>query len=231
MALALIVRHGRTAANASGTLAGWTPGIPLDDVGREQAARLGARIADLPVHRIVASPLQRCQETAEVLRGVRDLPIETADDLGECKYGAWTGRPLKDLAKDPLWRIVQDQPSAATFPASADFEAESMRAMQCRAVAAMRRIDLEVTQEFGDQAIWVAVSHGDVIKAVLADALGTHLDQFQRITVGPASLSAVRYGPARPFVVRLNDTGGDVSDLVPKPAHAPEGDAPVGGGS
>ncbi|KYH44453.1 MSMEG_4193 family putative phosphomutase [Branchiibius sp. NY16-3462-2] len=231
MALALIVRHGRTAANASGTLAGWTPGVGLDDVGREQAQRVGARVADLPIRRIVASPLQRCQETAGAVRGVLDVPIETVDDLGECKYGAWTGQPIRDLAKDPLWRIVQDQPSAVTFPASEDFEAESMRAMQARAVGAMRRIDHEVTQEFGDQAIWLAVSHGDVIKAILADALGTHLDQFQRISVGPASLSAVRYGPTRPFVVRMNDTGGDVSDLIPKPEHAPEGDAPVGGGS
>lgn len=229
--MALIVRHGRTAANASGTLAGWTPGVGLDDVGKEQAARVGARVAGLPIRRIVASPLQRCQETAALVRGVLDVTIETVDDLGECKYGAWTGQSIKDLAKDPLWRIVQDQPSAVTFPAAPQFEAESMRAMQARAVTAMRRIDAEVTQEFGDQAMWLAVSHGDVIKAILADALGTHLDQFQRITVGPASLSAVRYGPARPFVVRMNDTGGDVSDLIPKPAHAPEGDAPVGGGS
>lgn len=231
MALALIVRHGRTAANASGTLAGWTPGVGLDDVGREQAERVGARVADLPIRRIVASPLQRCQETAEAVRGVLDVPIETVDDLGECKYGAWTGQPIADLAKDPLWRVVQNQPSAVTFPASEDFASESMRAMQARAVAAMRRIDDEVTQEFGEKAIWLAVSHGDVIKAILADALGTHLDQFQRISVGPASLSAVRYGPTRPFVVRMNDTGGDVSDLIPKAEHAPEGDAPVGGGA
>lgn len=231
MALALILRHGRTAANASGTLAGWTPGIALDEVGREQAQRVGHRIAGLPIVRVVASPLERCQETAALVVGERDEPVETVDDLGECKYGAWTGRPLSELAKEPLWRTVQNQPSAATFPASDDWAAESLRDMQCRAVAAIRRIDGEVTAEHGENAIWLAVSHGDVIKAILADALGSHLDQFQRIMVGPASLNAVRYGEHRPFVVRLNDTGGDVADLLPRAEQTPTGDAPVGGGA
>lgn len=231
MALALIVRHGRTAANAGGTLAGWTPGVALDEVGREQAGRVGARLAGLPIVRVVASPLQRCQETAGLIVGDRELSVVAEDDLGECKYGAWTGRALSELAKEPLWRTVQNQPSAATFPESPEYPAESLRAMQARAVAAMRRIDEEVTAEYGAAAVWLAVSHGDVIKAILADALGSHLDQFQRIAVGPASLNAVRYGEHRPFVVRLNDTGGDIADLLPKPPETPEGDAPVGGGS
>ncbi|GMA84814.1 hypothetical protein GCM10025868_00640 [Angustibacter aerolatus] len=118
-------------------------------------------------------------------------------------------------------------------------EGESMRAMQARALDAVREWDARVAAEHGPDAVWVAVSHGDVIKAILADALGSHLDQFQRIVVSPASVSVVQYTPTRPFVGRVNDVGGDLSGLVPPPRRgrrarapkAPTGDAVVGGGA
>jgi probable phosphomutase (TIGR03848 family) len=226
----LLVRHGRTAANAGGVLAGWTPGVGLDDTGRAQATALGARLAVLPVAAVVSSPLQRCLETsAEIVAvpgpGGGERPAPVVDDrLGECRYGDWTGKSLKDLAKDPLWRVVQAHPSAVTFPGEGG---EAMLTMQQRAVTALREHDARVAAEHGDEAIWVAVSHGDVIKAALADALGMHLDAFQRIVVEPASVSVVRYTPLRPFVLRTNDTGGDVTPLVPRPkdeAQAEDGD-------
>lgn len=224
MATVLIARHGRTTANSSGTLAGWTPGVGLDERGREQATVLGERLVDLPIVRVVASPLQRCQETAALL--VPSAQIESDDDLGECRYGGWTGQKINDLAKDPLWRVVQDHPSAAVFPPG-DFPHESIAAMQTRAVAAIRRIDAEVEREHGPRAIWLAVSHGDVIKAIVTDAMGAHLDTFQRIVVAPASLSAVRYTTRRPFVLRVNDNGTPVADLVPAPEQSD--DATPGG--
>jgi probable phosphomutase (TIGR03848 family) len=218
VATVLLVRHGRSSANAGGILAGWTPGVSLDESGVAQAAALARRLAAVPLAALVTSPLQRCQETVRALAAVagpKDAarPEPTNDDrLGECRYGSWTGRSLKELAKDPLWRVVQAHPSAVTFPGDAG---ESMLAMQHRAVEAVREHDARVTAEHGDEAIWVAVSHGDVIKAVLADALGMHLDQFQRLVVDPCSVSVVRYTPLRPFAVRINDTGGDLSGLVP----------------
>jgi probable phosphomutase (TIGR03848 family) len=214
----LLVRHGRTAANAGGTLAGWTPGVGLDDTGRAQAQALARRLAVLPIVALVSSPLQRCLETAGELLSVcgpkgtvRPEP-QTEDRLGECRYGNWTGRPLGELAKDPLWRVVQAHPSAVTFPGP---DGESLPAMQHRAVAAVREHDAEVAAAHGDEAVWVAVSHGDVIKAVLADALGMHLDAFQRLVVDPCSVSAVRYTPLRPFALRINDTGGDLAPFAP----------------
>lgn len=236
MPTVLLVRHGRTAANAGGTLAGWTPGIGLDDTGRAQAEATAARLAVLPLAACVVSPLQRCQETAAALlaaQAARTRPEPVTDDrLGECRYGDWTGRSLKDLAKDPLWRVVQAHPSAVTFPGP---EGEAMSAMQQRAVAAVRDHDAAVLASHGPDAVWVAVSHGDVIKAVLADALGVHLDSFQRIMVEPASVSIVRYTPLRPFVVRSNDTGGDLASLVPpkrrRRRRAASSDAVVGGAS
>jgi probable phosphomutase (TIGR03848 family) len=233
----LLVRHGRTAANASGTLAGWTPGIGLDDAGRAQAQALAERLAPVPVAALVTSPLQRCRETAEALLGVpgpkgAPRPEPLVDDrLGEARYGDWTGRALKELAKEPLWRVVQAHPSAVTFPGE---QGESMLGMQVRAVEAVREHDAAIAAAHGDSAVWVAVSHGDVIKAVLADAAGAHLDQFQRIQVDPASVSVVRYTARRPFLLRSNDNGGDLGGLKPPPDPPPEadgGDAAVGGGA
>lgn len=243
MPTVLLVRHGRTTANASGVLAGWTAGVGLDDTGREQAQALAARVAaaNLPVSRIVSSPLQRCQETAMLVaaKAAPGIPVGSDDRLGECRYGAWTGRKLSELAEEDLWRVVQDQPSGARFPDGEDYPGESMAGMQSRALEVVRQVDADVRAASGADAIWVAVSHGDVIKAILADAAGAHLDQFQRIQVDPASVSVVRYTSRRPFLLRSNDTGGDLASLLPPPKEADEGaeeqaddgDAAVGGGA
>ncbi|WP_199422891.1 MSMEG_4193 family putative phosphomutase [Actinotalea solisilvae] len=225
MATVILVRHGRTAANTAGILAGRAPGVGLDDVGRGQAERAAQRLAVVPLVGVVTSPLERCRRTAEAVvdRQRAAAPLAVDDGLTECDYGAWQGRALRELATEPLWTVVQQQPSAVTFP-----DGESMRAMQARAVAAVRGHDAAVEAEHGAGAVWAAVSHGDVIKAVLADALGMHLDVFQRIAVGPASLSVVRYGASRPEVVGMNLDDGDLSWLA---SAAPVGDAAVGGGA
>ncbi len=235
----LLVRHGRTQANATGILAGWTPGIGLDDVGREQVHRLGARVAPVPLVAVVASPLQRCQETAGALLAADGPhtasrpPVQTDERLGECRYGDWTGRPMKELVKEPLWRVVQAHPSAVTFPGPGG---EPMSTMASRAVLAIREHDAALSAAHGEDVVWAAVSHGDVIKAVLADALGMHLDSFQRIMVDPASVSVIRYTALRPFVVRMNDSSGDLSTLIPakrrggrRRSRAASSDAVVGG--
>jgi len=225
MTMLLLVRHGLTAMTGP-VLAGWTPGVHLNDRGREQSAALAERLSPVPVAAIVSSPLERCQETAASLAVGRDLQIETDEALGECRYGDWTGQELKKLAKDPLWKVVQAHPSAAAFP-----NGEALRDTQARAVDAVRTRNAAL----GDEATWVAVSHGDVIKAIVADALGLHLDLFQRIQVDPCSLTVIRYTTLRPFVVRLNDIGGSVADLVPPKRRsrrrAASSDAAVGGGA
>lgn len=231
VATVLLVRHGRSAANRTGVLAGRSPGVALDETGRDQAAATGRRLAGLPIARVVSSPLERCRQTAEALVTAlgREVDVQLDDRLIECGYGDWTGEELKKLAKNPLWKVVQAHPSAATFPGG-----ESIREMQARAVEAMRDWDARVSAAGGAQALWVAVSHGDVIKAVLADALGAHLDSFQRIVVDPGSVSAVVYTPLRPFVVRLNDSG-DLSTLAPprrrRRRKTVSSDAAVGGGA
>jgi len=222
----LLVRHGLTATTGH-VLTGWMPGIGLDDRGQAQAVALAARLGDVPLDAIVSSPLDRCRQTAEAIAAARSVMTDsvlTDDRFGECRYGDWTGKPLKKLVHEPLWRVVQAHPSAVTFPGG-----ESMPDVQHRAVAAVR----DWNAKLGPAATYLICSHGDVIKGIIADSLGLHLDQSQRIQVDPCSLTVIRYTPLRPFLVRMNDTGGGVRDLMPHGGKKPvaEGDAVVGGGA
>jgi probable phosphomutase (TIGR03848 family) len=226
VATVLLLRHGRTTVNASGGLAGRQP-VELDETGRGQAERVGERLRPLPLTAVVSSPLIRCRQTLDL--ALPDAVPAIEADLTECGYGDWEGQELKKLAKEPLWQVVQQHPSAAVFP-----NGEAMAAMSARAVGAIRRWDTKVTAEHGPEALWLACSHGDVIKAIVADAMGLHLDQFQRLVADPASVTVIRYTPTRPFLVRLNDTA-DLAALVPPKRRrrraATTSDAAVGGGA
>ena len=230
MTTLILLRHGRSAANAAGVLAGRTPGVELDEVGLAQALKMVDRLAGVPVAEIVCSPMVRCEQTVAPLAKDRGLTPVSEPELAEVDYGSWTGAELKTLFKEPLWKVVQAHPSAAVFPGG-----EGLAGMQARAVAAVRRHGARIAAEHGPTAVWLACTHGDVIKAVLADALATHLDNFQRIVVDPSSISVVHYTDTRPFVARVNDLGGDVAGLIPpKPKRrrrtaARSSDAVVGG--
>jgi probable phosphomutase (TIGR03848 family) len=228
----ILLRHGKSTANGSGVLAGRTPKVNLDDTGRVQADALVERLKPVPLVALVVSPLLRCKQTVTPLAADRDLAKTVEPRLSEVDYGDWTGRELKTLFKEPLWRVVQAHASAAVFPGG-----EGLAAMQARAVAAVREHDARITAEHGDNAVWLLCSHGDVIKSILADALGQHLDTFQRIVVNPASVSVVQYTEHRPFVLRMNDNGGELASIVPpkpRPAEVDEdrpSDAVPGGDS
>ncbi|MDR7299907.1 histidine phosphatase family protein [Haloactinomyces albus] len=224
MATLILLRHARSAANGSGTLAGRTSGIGLDEAGTEQVCGLAERLSAIPLQAVVTSPLQRCAQTITGVTEQRGLTAAVEPRLAEVDYGDWTGRALKELTEEPLWNVVQQHPSAAVFPGG-----EGLAQVQARAVAALREHDARITAEHGPQAVWMACSHGDVIKSVLADALGMHLDGFQRIVVEPCSVSVVRYTETRPFVLKINDTGADVSGLLPPKDDTSGSEAVVGG--
>lgn len=226
MAIVILQRHGRTTANASGVLAGRTPGVRLDATGEEQAARAAERLAVVPLVEVVSSPQERCEQTASYVlarrpEGATEVALATEPRLDECDYGDWQGRPLGELAKEDLWSLVQRQPSAAAFPGG-----EAMTTMQQRAVTAVRERDRAVEAAHGPHAVWLAVTHGDIVKAVLADALGMHLDLFQRLHADPASLTVIRYGADRPTVLQSNTHAGDLGWLVRPPETGQ-----VGGGA
>ncbi|NEY35024.1 MSMEG_4193 family putative phosphomutase [Streptomyces sp. PRKS01-65] len=221
----ILVRHGRSTANTEGLLAGRMPGVGLDERGTAQAAALPGRLAGLPIAEIVTSPLQRCRETVRPLLDARPgLRPHIEQRIEECDYGDWSGRKLDELRDEPLMEVVQAHPSAAAFPGG-----ESMRAMQTRAAEAVREWNARVERDHGADAVYLMCSHGDIIKSLVAEALGLHLDLFQRIAVEPCSITAIRYTRLRPFLVRLGDTG-DFASLAPR-EEPPGDDATVGGGA
>lgn len=204
-----MIRHGRTPANVAGILAGRLPEVFLDEVGESSAHNLAQRIATVPVCQVVTSPLERTVQTSKLVFG-ENVSVAHEERLIECDYGLWQGKELAELAKEELWTIVQTTPDEMIFP-----DGESMCAMADRAVCAVREWDAKLSEEHGDKAIWAAVSHGDVIKAICADALGIPLRNFQRIVIEPASVSVIHYNKDSVSLSKLNDTGDSwISQLV-----------------
>ena len=203
--LVLLVRHGQTTTTGT-MLPGRAAGLHLAERGIAQAdaaaARIGARGG---VTAVYASPLERTRETAAPIARALGLRTKTAKGLIECEFGQWTGRKLSELAKLPEWRIVQTAPSTFRFPGG-----ESFTEMQTRICT---QIDRLVAVHPGETI--VCVSHADPIKSAVAQAVGTHLDLFQRIVVSPCSITPILYGAGAPVVLAINSTGDDLKALVP----------------
>jgi probable phosphoglycerate mutase len=206
----VLARHAVTAQTGP-LLSGRAPGIDLSDEGRRQAAALGARLADLPVSVVYASPIERTTQTAQAVAGHHGLTVQSLDGVLEADYGEWTGQKLSDLAKTDLWKVVQRTPSRASFPAG-----ESLAAMQARMIAAL---DAVVADHPGE--LVVVVSHADPIKAAIAHYTGVHLDLFQRIVVSPASVTAFAFGPHGVAMLKCNDTGVLDELRPPEPPEKP----------
>ena len=209
MAYLLLVRHGENEWVQKHRLAGWIEGVDLNENGRQQAQRTAERLAHLKLAAVYSSPLARCRETAEYIAQPHQLPVQILTPIGEVRYGEWEGAEIKELAKDPLWHVVQHYPSRLQFPGG-----ETLRGVQSRAIEALEKL----AQQHVDERI-VVCSHADLIKLVLAHYLGVHLDLFQRIVISPASVSVVHL-PAngRVHLLRLNDDG---------PLHLPDPPQPA----
>lgn len=190
MPILYLVRHAQSTANSDGILAGRLPGISLDKKGKKQAEKLGKFLATVEFEKIIASPLERTQETASILRG--DAEVKLDYRIAECDYGQWSGQKIEDLQKLELWKDIQKAPSSVTFP-----EGESMQEMFDRAWSSVEFWNQEVTGNY------LMISHADVIKAIVARALGMNLDSFQRISIRPASLSVIAFNP-EPMLMLLN---------------------------
>jgi probable phosphoglycerate mutase len=201
--VALFVRHGRTPTTGS-VLPGRATGLHLGDAGIAQAEAAATRIAALKkVAAVYASPLERARETAAPIARHLGLKVKVDKGLLECDFGDWTGASLKDLMKLPEWRTVQRYPSGFRFP-----NGESFTEMQSRITATAARL-----RSAHEGETIVLVSHADPIKAAVADALGTHLDLFQRIVISPCSVTAIAYGSEGPAVLTVNALG-DLTELA-----------------
>ena len=201
--LIIFVRHGKTPTTGT-KLPGRAPNLHLSDEGKSQAEMIAKEIENSSssflgkgVSAIYASPMERTQETARPIAKALNLRVRTLKGLNECDFGDWTGRRLRDLSKLKSWSTVQKKPSSFRFP-----NGESFTEMQNRM---LRTVD-KIRERHPGETI-VCVSHADPIKAILASAVGTPLDLFQRIMVGPCSASVVLYTKERPLVLTLNSNG------------------------
>ncbi|MBM4423992.1 MAG: MSMEG_4193 family putative phosphomutase [Chloroflexi bacterium] len=190
----LLIRHGENEYTRKGKLAGWTPDVHLNETGQAQANAVAERLAAAPIKAIYSSPLERAMETALPLAKAKKIEIQPCDDVGEVRYGDWTGKSVKALSRTKLWAVVQKNPSSMEFPGG-----ETLRAVQSRAVDAMEAI----ARQYPKRAVAV-FSHGDVIKLILAHYLGAPLDMFQRILIGTGSISHLRLG-SMPMVLKMNE--------------------------
>lgn len=192
----LLIRHAVNDFVKTGKLAGWTPGVHLNDEGKAQAEALGKRLAAATIDQLYASPLERTMETAEAVRQHHPhLEIKQTLELGEVRYGDWEGMEISKLSGRKMWQVVQQYPSRAEFP-----NGETMRGVQTRAVNAIENLVAAHPNE-----MVAIVTHADIIKMVLAHYLGMHLDEFQRIVIMPASISMLSLGFGRPYVSSMND--------------------------
>ena len=201
----VLIRHAHSTANAAGVLSGQLPNVHLSKSGQEQAERLAERLGKLTISRVQISPMDRCAETLApwLSKYGQGVTVVSDRNLIEVDYGKWSGKKLATLSRAKLWRKVQGQPSAVTFP-----EGEGLAAMQVRA---MRSVHDFFTSDY---ELTIMVSHGDVIKAIVASSMGMHLDDFQRIVIDPASITILESNGGHIRLTRLNDSDSSISELL-----------------
>jgi probable phosphomutase (TIGR03848 family) len=217
-----LIRHGRSTANNKGVLAGRLPGIELDAVGIDQARAVAKHLSSVDFNSVYSSPLPRCLNTAKIIndsqKKARQINIQ--DGFNECDYGAWSGKKLSKLASHSLWKIIQDSPSQVKFP-----QGEAMTDMSHRSTSAL--LDILKASKSRSQKIAI-VSHADVIKSLVAFAMGLHLDNFQRLIIDPASVSKINWTDNKFYIEFINNKD-HLSNIVAK-SKAASG-AVLGGGA
>ncbi|HJR44442.1 MAG TPA: MSMEG_4193 family putative phosphomutase [Actinomycetota bacterium] len=188
-----LVRHAVTS-HTGHKLTGWMEGVHLTEEGREQAERTAALLAEVPFKAVYSSPIDRTIETARIVALPHKLDVKINDQIGEVRYGKWTNRSLKALVRTKMWATLQRWPSSVRFP-----EGETLREVQARAVEGIEQL-----REMHPRDPICVVSHGDTIKLIVAHYLGVHIDLFQRIFIGPASVSVLNVSPYGPQILSLN---------------------------
>ena len=212
----VLIRHAHSQANAAGILSGRLPHVHLSERGVAQSEDLTKRLGSFPVSSLRISPMERCFETIAPWINSIVLPHDPHfqpvidEELNEVDYGTWSGKKITSLSKNKLWKTVQESPSRMYFP-----QGEGIAQMQSRA---MKSVHEAISAKGKGSA--VIVSHGDVIKSIVASALGMHLDEFQRIVIDPASISVLDFSTTKPRTLLLNDSRSVVTDLLIAPKRA-----------
>jgi probable phosphoglycerate mutase len=212
----VLIRHAHSESNASGVLSGRIPKVHLSSKGFKQSEDLARRLGTFPIAQLRLSPMERCFETIQpwmtqyIVKRYPNFAPVIDPNINEVDYGTWSGKKLSLLSRKSEWKTVQESPSRMYFP-----NGEGIAAMQSRAMSTVH--DLAT---LADNKVAVIVSHGDVIKSIMASALGMHLDEFQRIIIDPASVSVIEYSSIKPRVMLVNDSRAVVTDLLMAPKRS-----------
>ena len=212
----VLIRHAHSEANAAGILSGRLPDVHLSEKGLEQSEKLPVRLGNFPVASLRISPMERCFETISPWINSIVLPNNPKfepvidQELTEVDYGSWSGKKLAVLSRNKMWKTVQESPSRMYFPGG-----EGIAQMQSRAMSSVHQAVLSKAKGSA-----VIVSHGDVIKSIVASALGMHLDEFQRIVIDPASISILDFSTTKPRTLLLNDSRSIVTELLVAPKRS-----------
>lgn len=202
----IFARHGQSEANLAGVLAGRRGANPLTAVGRQQACA-AADLLPSTVALWRVSTIPRCGETADLLmrthaekHGSGVPAAAVMEDFSEVDYGDWSGRLLEELRKLPEWECIQNTPQDMVFPGG-----EAQHGAWLRTRRGVNSV-LDELREHSSDAVAVVVTHGDIIKMAVADALGLPLQNFQRTAVAPGSLTTIDYSGTVPVLTALSVT-------------------------
>lgn len=199
MSRIFLLRHAHSTANAKGILAGRLPNISLSEQGLKQRENLIERVSGANFDQIISSPLQRCIET------IKPFVTEPylADEFQEVDYGKWTGRRMSSLSRNQQWQDIHKHPASVRFP-----NGETLPEVQTRAL-------LGLDQVLENKAKNVLIStHADVVKVIILHALGTHLNNIDKVSVDNASFSIVEKNGNDYRVIRVNDNTSNISGLL-----------------
>lgn len=207
MSTVILIRHARSSANAAGILAGQTPGVRLDPTGVEQSFRLAEILGAISIAKVFISPLERCLDTISpwISQHGKNAEIHSDSRIIEPDYGLWSGKNLDELRTQPLWDLVQNSPREVTFPSG-----ESLLDVWERTKSFYSSL-----REFSDQEInVVVVSHGDIIKFLIAQIVDLEMNKFQNLVIEPASVSIARFEKDSSRLIQSNRTDISIASIL-----------------
>ena len=199
MSRIFLLRHAHSVANAKGILAGRMENIPLSKEGLDQRSRLSTRFSGAKFDQVLSSPIQRCLETLAEL----NLKVEIADEFQEVHYGDWTGKKTSSLMRNAAWREIHKNPASVRFP-----NGETLPEVQTRAL-------LGIDKFLHNKSKNILIStHADVVKVLILHALGTHLNNIDKVSIDNASISVIDRTKEGLRVIKVNDTSANVKDFL-----------------
>ena len=188
-----LLRHAQSEANLRGVLAGPDNSVNLSDEGRKQSVKVSKHLQNINFQEIYCSPISRCLQTIQPLLGsMPRIQVVQEVKIQEMNYGQWNGKDLKALSKKRDWQSIQSAPSKFTFP-----DGESFNQLR-------RRVSSFLSEISDKDGPLLVVSHGDVIKMMLACTLDLPTDKFQNFVIEPASISIVHYGSNVKNIISVN---------------------------